>query len=302
VIESHVQDVLNKFSEKKKSIIVGGYLRDLLCGIAPHDVDIATELSIEEVKKLFPQLNGTEKGLAFGIGRFKFRNTMFEISTYPNASVLDSIEKRDFTINSLYFDGKVVHDENGAKEDIRKKIIRPLESPDIHFKAKPEAYIRAIRLCSQLGFDLSNELILFMHQNKEYFEQININRIQQEGYRIIQSAYPLKAFGLLKELRFIRPDSDFETSTEIPYLSNQLEIRLAYMASLIGVETMYQFIDLFQLSKRLKEKIHYLSPYFSDDQSIDNPYIINEVILLKRYQYYDQPEKLRNYLSNMKKR
>lgn len=300
MIDEYIVRVLTTLQQHKPSIVVGGYLRDTLCGLSPHDVDIATELSISEVKQLFPSLNGTEKGLAFGVGRFTHHQMMFEISTHEHESVLDSLATRDFTMNSLYFDGQQLHDPFGAKQDIAAKQIRSLEPPAIHFTNKPEAYLRAIRFTGQLGFELSDELILFMHQNKAMFQLSTVNRIQQEGYRILQSDYPLKAFQTLTELKFIPRTTTYTASRSIPTLSTKLDIRVAYLASIVGVETMFAFLDLFHLSKRLKEKIHYLIPYFTDDKKVDNPYILNEVVLLKRYQYHHNPDKLKAYLHNLK--
>jgi tRNA nucleotidyltransferase/poly(A) polymerase len=300
-LEPSILHLLTKFQQKSPSFIVGGYLRDLIAGITPNDIDIATEMSIEEVKKTFPQLSGTEKGLAFGVGRFNYNHWTIEISTYEPNGFHPSVPVRDFVINSLFHDGQTLHDEHGAINDIKAKIIRPLDSPAHHFNEKPEAFLRALRLSSHLGFSLSDDLVIFMLQNKELFHQSTINRLQMEGYKIIQGAHPLKALHYLKELRFLSIPVDFDENMTVPHLTEHLHIRFAYLASVIGIEAVYDFIDLFQLSKRMKEKIHYLSPYFDDTKKVENPYIINEVILLKRYQYHQNPEKLKAYLMNLRK-
>lgn len=300
-LEPSILQLLTKFQQKSPSFIVGGYLRDLTAGITPNDIDIATEMSIDEVKKTFPQLSGTEKGLAFGVGRFNYNHWTIEISTYEPNGFRPSVPVRDFTMNSLFHDGTTLYDEYGAVEDIKRKIIRPLDSPSHHFIEKPEAFLRALRLSSHLGFSLSDDLIVFMLQNKDLFYKSTVNRLQMEGYKIIQGTHPLKAFRYLNELHFLSIPSEFDENLEIPHLTDHLHIRFAYLASLIGVQAVYDFIDLFQLSKRMKEKIHYLSPYFDDTKKVENPYIINEVILLKRYQYHQNPEKLKEYLMNLRK-
>lgn len=289
-------EVLSKLQEKGEAYIVGGCLRDIECDLIPNDIDIITSFSIEEVEKIFPYLNTTEKGKEFGVGRFTYKNILFEISSHPNENLKESIKERDYTINSLFHDGKELYDHYNAKDDIKNKIIRPLENPKVHFKKNPQAFIRGIRLSSYLNFDLSDELILFMHQNKNYFYDIDQNRLSQEGYKIISSDYPLRAISILQELKIISLEKEFDPNMKIKTFSDTLDTKFTFISSIIGLKPILEFIEIFKLSKRISEKVNYLVRFLDDSEFGKNPYIINEVLILKKYQYPNNPQKLRELI------
>ena len=39
----------------KKAFFIGGCVRDMLLGAAPHDIDIATSATPEEIQRIFPK-------------------------------------------------------------------------------------------------------------------------------------------------------------------------------------------------------------------------------------------------------
>lgn len=300
-----VNDILKKLNEKGESYIVGGYLRDIKNNLIPNDIDIITSLHLDEVKEIFPSLNYTEKGYEVGIGRFSYKGNLIEISTYPNLDPIDSIKNRDFTINSLYSDGENIFDLFNACDDINKKIIKPLENPNSHFKKNPQAYLRAIRLTSYLNYSISDELFLFLIQNKDIFNNIDKERIRMEGYKIIQSDYPLKAIRTLQELKFLPFEKNFNENQKIKNLSEQLDTKIAFIGSVVGHSVINEYLNLFDFSKRVKDKVHYLSDFIQDENIEKNIHIINDILILKRYQYPNNPIKIREIIlkiSEIKKR
>ena len=302
MIQLHPQvlQTLTKLQQLGPAYIVGGYLRDQLCNFVPNDVDIATELTIAQVKQVFPMLNGTQTGLDFGVGRFMQGSMQFEISTYDPGELFTSVFKRDFVINSMYHDGNILYDPHHAQNDIRNKVIRSLEEPEIHFANHPQAYLRAIRLAAQIGFSLDEKLFNFMNISKFVFHENNVNRIQQEGYKILTSPYPFLAFHYLMELGFIPRETSFDPFVLVSNKTDNVNIRVAYFASVIGEKAMISFIELFQLSKKLLEKLHMLSPYLYHDAIPEHPFVLNEVILIKRLQYAADPEKMKQFLLSIR--
>lgn len=295
--------ILKTLQNHAPSFLVGGFLRDSFVGIPPSDIDIATEMPISDVKNIFPQLQGTEKGLEFGVGRFTLNGKLYEISTYTEQDFLSSLENRDFVMNSLYYDGDRIYDLYGAKNDLMEKKIRSLEPPDRHFLHHPQAYLRSIRLSSQLCFKIDDDLFSFLQKNPSIFFENTENRIQQEGYKILNNLYPLLAFDYLKKLGFLKnvPEIKEIKNQYIPHYSENLPVRLTYFVSLIGKEAVYEFIDLFLLSNKLKEKLHTLIFYLDENNYPKNPLILNEIILLKRYLYRDDKIKIREFMVNFRK-
>src|SRR5882724_4060084 len=95
----------------------GGCVRDMVRGVEPHDIDIATGATPEEVQKLFSKT--VPVGAAFGVVLVLEGEHQFEVATFrsddayvdgrrPSAVHFGSPEedarRRDFTINGLFFD------------------------------------------------------------------------------------------------------------------------------------------------------------------------------------------------------
>ena len=104
------------------ALLVGGCIRDALCGIQPKDFDVATDAPLDEVKRIFRRSRIV--GRRFPIAHVRYGRNLIEVSTFRQ-SVSDNIEhdaqgmilrdkaygtlqedafRRDFSINALYFD------------------------------------------------------------------------------------------------------------------------------------------------------------------------------------------------------
>lgn len=299
-IHPNILKILNKMQQKAPTYISGGYLRDSLIGIKPNDIDLLTEMTIEEVKEIFPQLNYTESGFEIGIGRIKYSGFEFEITSYSGEQLIDVVSKKDFTMNSLLHDGINLIDNFNALDDIKRKKIMSLHEPSKHFSKNPQAYLRAIRFTSQLDFELSENLYNFLKNNKSFYYENNESRIQQEGYKIARTPFPLKAIDYLNKLEFLNIDKPFNKTKEIPSLLDKPYMNFLLISEEIGLNPTFEFIDLFGISKQLKEKIHYLYPYIISDDIPNKPYVLNEVMILKKLQYKRNPELFKNFLLKIK--
>lgn len=300
--ENETLDVLRKLNQKGKSFISGGYIRDKILNLKPNDIDIITELKLEDVKKIFPQLQWTAKGKDFGVGRFNRKGFLFEISSFNGKTLEEAISQKDFTINSLYHDGNTLYDPFNALLDINSKTIRSLETPEKHFMRRPQAYLRALRLSGQLDFKLNDELLTFMKNNTHIFQENNENRIQQEGYKIINSINPITPFELLGELNLIdfKKESILKETEFTPPIENKNDIKLTLISQYIKPTTIFEFIELFKLKNELKVQIEQLLPYLGDHLPT-KPHLLNKVILLKKHQFYNENQKYLSFLNKIKK-
>ncbi len=166
--------------------LVGGGVRDIMLGLKPKDFDIATNATPEQIKSLFR--NCRLIGRRFRLAHIVFGREIIEVATFrghhENASAQDKnctktskqsedgmllrdniygsidedAERRDFTINALYYstkDFKVYDFANGVK-DIENKVIRLIGDPETRYREDPVRMLRAIRFATKLNMTISD--------------------------------------------------------------------------------------------------------------------------------------------------
>ena len=167
--------------------LVGGGVRDILMGLKPKDFDIATNATPDEIKALFR--NCRLIGRRFRLAHIVFGREIIEVATFrghhDNASeqekgnnktskqsedgmllrdniygtIDEDAERRDFTINALYYsskDFKVYDFANGVK-DVEDRIIRLIGDPETRYREDPVRMLRAIRFATKLDMKISPE-------------------------------------------------------------------------------------------------------------------------------------------------
>jgi tRNA nucleotidyltransferase/poly(A) polymerase len=158
-----------------QTFFVGGFVRDMLLQKPITDIDIATEATPEEAA-LCLSGNGISVGeqhRSFGVltasGRGQkaevatFRTEWYRGSRYPDITLTTDVaadaQRRDFTVNSLYFSAKTNTILNffDGMSDVEKKIIRFVGDPKQKLFEDPLRAVRAVRFCLELGFTLAPE-------------------------------------------------------------------------------------------------------------------------------------------------
>ena len=178
----------------------GGCVRDTIMGRTPKDFDIATSARPDDVLKLFTKTR--EVGKAFGVVQVHSGDFMFDVATFRrDAGVQDGrhpervefcaaeedARRRDFTINGLFYDPMrdQVIDFVGGVDDIRRKLVRSIGSPDERFAEDFLRMLRAVRFASTLQFDLDPAAADAIRRLAPNIARISPERIQQELTRIL---------------------------------------------------------------------------------------------------------------------
>ncbi|HOD92821.1 MAG TPA: hypothetical protein PLT91_01865 [Clostridia bacterium] len=200
--EDHIS-IIDKIRDNGyKAYFIGGCVRDALMGRNPTDFDIATNAKPEEIKMLFDYVK--ETGIAFGTVTVFFNNISYEITTFRNEygytdyrkpdliifsnSLYDDIRRRDFTINSLAYDGLWIYDYFEAYEHIKKKIIKTVGSAKRRFREDALRILRAARFACVLGFEIDSNTLANMSKYSYLIKEISKERIYSELYKIIEKA------------------------------------------------------------------------------------------------------------------
>src|SRR3989442_7339065 len=122
----------------------GGCVRDMVRGIAPKDIDIATDAKPEIVQKLFPRTYAI--GAHFGVIVVLENGFQFEVATFRSdeayvdgrrpsevhfSSPEEDAKRRDFTINGMFYDpvANEVIDFVGGRAALQTKIVRAIYQP-----------------------------------------------------------------------------------------------------------------------------------------------------------------------------
>ncbi len=225
-------EILKKLKQSGfQGYLVGGCVRDSLVGIKAKDFDISTDATPEEVRKIFR--SSRIIGKRFRLVHVFSRNELIEVSTFrANTSKRDNglgvvkdsegkilrdnvwgtleedCERRDFSINSLYFDpiGNNLFDFHNGLQHIQKKIIVSIGNPLTRFEEDPVRSLRAIRFGSKLDFKISNDVKEAIYEKGHLLGNISNARMFDEFCKIFltKKAFnnfnKLNSFGVLKYL------------------------------------------------------------------------------------------------------
>lgn len=195
---------------KAEAYLVGGCVRDLVRyqlgqtdTIDIHDIDIATSLPIEELKKYFKTCdnNGEKHGTIlvwwsdqyFEVTHFR-TDGEYSDGRHPDEVILtESFEedtaRRDFTINALglAWDGEVI-DYHGGVDDIKNKIIRAVGDPSKRFEEDALRMIRGARFAVNFNYSVENDTSHAMYKNADRLANVSNERIRAEFLKITDLA------------------------------------------------------------------------------------------------------------------
>ena len=266
-------DVLNKIATNAGGVwIVGGAVRDASIGLKPKDIDLATDLNPDEIKAIFP--DAIETGVSFGTVTIKSGIYLFQTTTLRtdgkyidsrrpnevkwNLSLIEDLNRRDFTINSMAIDvaRRTYYDPHNGLSDINDKIIRCVGNPQKRINEDALRILRAYRFLGQIdGDDWQLEIHLndVMVDSSYLLKELSSERIWQELSKILSFSKSREVLvKMLSDgiLKIIFQWQNFETSKLVLALENSEELDYITMFVLLNYHLGYVKID--ELCKSLK--------------------------------------------------
>jgi tRNA nucleotidyltransferase/poly(A) polymerase len=178
--------------------LAGGCVRDHLLSRPFKDIDIATNAKPDELIKIFP--NHIPVGKQFGIIIVIMDQYKFEVATFrsdgdyldgrhPQGIIFSSAEedaqRRDFSINALFFDLKSneVIDYVGGIIDLNAKLIRAVGDPRKRFSEDYLRILRALRFRVQLKFEIELQTWWALLNEMKNIMTISGERIADELFK-----------------------------------------------------------------------------------------------------------------------
>jgi tRNA nucleotidyltransferase/poly(A) polymerase len=197
----------------------GGCVRDMVRGLPPKDIDIATDARPEQVQKIFPRTYAV--GAHFGVIVVLENEFQFEIATFRSddayldgrrpvqvhfSSPEEDAKRRDFTINGMFLDpeNNAVIDFVGGRADLDTKLVRAIGDASQRFAEDRLRLLRAIRFATVLQFEIEEQTWLAVMENASSINQISAERIRDELVRIFLSPQRLRGWDLLDRSGLLR--------------------------------------------------------------------------------------------------
>ncbi|MBE9561803.1 MAG: polynucleotide adenylyltransferase PcnB, partial [Proteobacteria bacterium] len=215
------QAALNVLYQLHKSgyqaFLVGGGVRDLLLGQTPKDFDIVTNALPEQIKKLFRSCRLI--GRRFVLAHVRFNKEIVEVATFRSShhngegggivengqivrdnvygsTVDDDADRRDFTINAIYYnisDFSLLDYADGIK-DLKAEVIQLIGDPILRYQEDPVRMLRATRFAAKLGFTIAPETAEPIPKLANLLANIPPARLFEEVLKLFLSGHAVASF------------------------------------------------------------------------------------------------------------
>lgn len=226
-VPEDVVDICKKLqTNNKQCYVVGGATRDLMMGKDPHDWDLTTDATPDEMEEIFSDEKILPTGIKQGTETIFRDGEGYELTTYriegPYSDKIrpdfvdyadnlhDDLVRRDLTINAIAYDPlsrEIVTTPNDGIHDLKDKIIRAPGNPEERITEHPIRMMRACRFKSRLNFDIDPELeraitkkSRAIHTQPEEAVAKEINKILTQSEKPSVGIECLRETGLLKEI------------------------------------------------------------------------------------------------------
>lgn len=206
-----IPEIIDQIAEEIKKqcgkiYIVGGYIRDCILNIESKDIDFEIfGLKMEKAENILAKFGKVKKvGETFPIllmGNYEFSIIEEEFSL---ERVKKEAERRDFTINALYFDveNKTLFDFVNAETSFEKKVLLPVSERIM--KEDPVRILRAAQIALRIGFEISDEIKIIAKNDFKLLITVPKERIFIEIEKILMKCQrPSQAFIWLKEIGWL---------------------------------------------------------------------------------------------------
>ncbi len=307
-------DAINSYNNISEVRYVGGCVRKILNKENIDDIDLATNLTPDQVKVCLDnsKIKYFETGLEHGTITAKIDNQNFEITTlrkdvktdgrhaiveYTTSWEEDAL-RRDFTINSIYsdIDGNL-YDPNNGHKDLINGIIKFIGEPETRIK---EDYLRIIRyLRFYSGYsnvDHELNIIKIIKKNIEGLGKVSKERQFNELQKIIKLDNFLRIFSnksscelfslIFPQLKNLKKFTKLSKSSE-KILRNKSSYFIISLLVIDETDNSDYFMYKYNLPNELKDKIKFLK-YYSINKNTNE--ILNKKELQKIFYYKEKSD------------
>ena len=284
-----IYDILNTDEEDVVCLFVGGCVRDLISNREILDVDFATSLTPDKIKRKLEASNIEYDNSFENYGSIKIRlnEKSFEVNTLRkdfdqdgrHSEVIFTQDwrqdalRRDFTINAIYCDinGRIYDPFKGV-DDLNNGIIRFIGDP---IKRIQQDYLRALRYFrffiqfSKVNYD--EYVINCIRKNQDNIENLSKAKLIEEFRKILLSGKAFKLFqdSFVKDLylsvyRGIKYLTRLEFDRKKKIFNKNIDwVVLLSLLLIDQTKNFERFVKDFQLSNEVKIRLNNLQSQFT---------------------------------------
>ena len=284
---------------------VGGAVRDCLASQKGFEIDLATDLTPDEVIEACNEkgLKTISLGLKFAKTGVVINNRVYVVSSLhknTTASQKDSdlsftddwnadASTRDLTINAVYADehGNVFDYYNGIN-DLEKGVVRSIGSADEKIKEQPIRILRFFRFFSIFSKnDIDLKGLKACVENKDLLKTIAVEQIRDEFFKILTTKNVATVLLMMKEndiLSFLFPKkSKPENLEKLNRIIEQNNIEPDIIRRLFVLfepdQELAESLSLrLKLTKTQQAKLVNLSRYIFNESKFDDLTYIKKVV------------------------
>ena len=197
---------------------VGGCVRDALMGIDDFDIDLATDLSPDELVEACEEkgLRTVPIGIKYGTVGVVIDDNLVEVTSlrkdlktedgrHPIVEFTTNWEvdasRRDLTINAVYADEKGnVFDYYDGIEDLENGVVRFIGAPSQRIKEDYLRILRFFRFYSMFGKgQIDNKALRACVENKDGLKKLSIERICEEMRKFLKTPKVVETIKIMHE-------------------------------------------------------------------------------------------------------
>lgn len=300
---------INNYNETSEIRYVGGCVRKILNDEKTDDIDLATNLTPDQVKQCLDknQIKFFETGIEHGTITAVIDDQNFEITTlrkdvktdgrhavveYTTNWKEDSL-RRDFSINSIYsdLDGNL-YDPNSGHKDLNVGIIKFIGDPETRIKEDYLRIIRYLRFYTEYSkIDHEINIIKIIKKNIEGLGKISKERQFNELKKILKLDNFLKLFKnktscelfslIFPQLKNFKKLSKLSKPQEKILKNKSLDFVISFLV-IDETDNSDYFVYKYNLPNELKDKINFLK---NNSLNKDSTKIFNKKDLQKIFYY-----------------
>ena len=203
LLPKSVSDCLNRLEDAGFACYaVGGCVRDWLLGLTPHDYDLCTAATPEQIQAVFAGQRMVLAGQKHGTVGIITEEGVVEITTFRTegdyqdnrhpgwvkfvTQIEGDLSRRDFTINAMAWSPvRGLCDPFGGQQDLENSVLRAVGDPATRFREDSLRILRGVRFAVRYGLTTDPKTLEAMVSEADFMDNLARERVFDELCKLL---------------------------------------------------------------------------------------------------------------------